>query len=145
MATLLFLISLIVIVVIYRATRDECTIIMPTMICFGLAIVVAISMCNVIGDRVIDSKIAMYQEENKNIETQMDVLVEKYMNYESETLGELKGESSITLVSLYPELKADELVKQQVSVYTSNNSLIKELREKKINLPTWKWWLYFGK
>ena len=145
MATLLFLISLIVIVVIYRATRDECTIIIPTMICFGHAIDVAISMCNVIGDRVIDSKIAMYQEENKNIETQMDVLVEKYMNYESETLGELKGESSITLVSLYPELKADELVKQQVSVYTSNNSLIKELREKKINLPTWKWWLYFGK
>lgn len=145
MATLLFLISLIVIVVIYRDTRDECTIIMPTMICFGLTIVVAISMCNVIGGRVIDSKIAMYQEENKNIETQMDVLVEKYMNYESETLGELKGESSITLVSLYPELKADELVKQQVKVYTSNNSLIKELREKKINLSTWKWWLYFGK
>lgn len=145
MATLLFLISIIVIVVIYRATRDECVIIMPTMICFGLAIVVAISMCNVIGGRVIDSKITMYQEENKNIETQMDVLVEKYMNYESETLGELKGKSSITLVSLYPELKADELVKQQVSVYTSNNSLIKDLREKKINLSTWKWCLYFGK
>ena len=70
-------------------------------------------------------KIAMYQEENTNIETQIDELVENYMSYESETLKEFKVESSITLVSLYPELKADELVKTQIETYTSNNTKIK--------------------
>lgn len=90
-------------------------------------------------------KIAMYQEENTNIETQIDELVENYMSYESETLKEFKAESSITLVSLYPELKADELVKTQIETYTSNNAKIKNLKEGIIDNSTVKWWIYFGK
>ena len=35
-------------------------------------------------------------------------------NYESNTYGDLKDESSITLVSLYPELKADTLVENRL-------------------------------
>lgn len=90
-------------------------------------------------------KIAMYQEENTNIESQIDELVENYMSYESETLKEFKAESSITLVSLYPELKADELVKTQIETYTSNNAKIKNLKEGIIDNSTVKWWIYFGK
>ena len=62
-----------------------------------------------------------------------------------DTYGELKNESSITLVSLYPDLKSDELVKKQIEVYESNNKEIREMKEKKINLKVLKWWLYFGK
>lgn len=145
MAFLLFVLFLVISIIIYWITNDDDAICLPGVICFVALVVVIIAGVNVVNGRVIDSKIAMYQEENTSIETQMDVLVEKYMDYESETLGDLKGESSITLVSLYPELKADELVKQQVEVYTSNNKTIKELKEKKINLSIWKWWLYFGK
>lgn len=144
MALLLFVLFLVISIIIYWITNDDDAICLPGVICFVALVFVIIAGVNVVNGRVIDSKIAMYQEENKNIENQMDILVEKYMDYESETFGELKGESSITLVSLYPELKADELVKQQVEVYTSNNKTIKELKEKKINLSTWKWWLYFG-
>lgn len=144
MALLLFVVFFII-TIIFSCAVDEDLACVPGLICIGCLVLTAISGFNVVNSRVIDSKIAMYQEENKNIETQMDILVEKYMNYESEIFGDLKGESSITLVSLYPELKADELVKQQVEVYTSNNKTIKELKEKKINLSTWKWWLYFGK
>ncbi len=145
MALLLFILFLVISIVVYWITNDDDAIFLPGVICLVAFVVVIVAGVKVVNGRVIDTKIAMYQEENKNIETHMDVLVERYMDYESETLGELKGESSVTLVSLYPELKTDELVKQQVSVYTSNNSLIKELKEKKINLSTWKWWLYFGK
>lgn len=144
MALLLFVLFLVISIVVYWITGDDDAICFPGTICFIALIVVIIAGVNVVNGRVIDTNIAMYQEENKNIESQMDVLVCKYMDYESETFGELKGESSITLVSLYPELKADELVKSQVEVYTSNNKTIKELKEKKINLSTWKWWLYFG-
>ena len=144
MALLLFVLFLVIAIVIYGVTCDENLIFIPGLICVGFLVLTIISGFKVVNGRVIDSKIAMYQEENKNIETQMDILVEKYMDYESETFRELKGESSITLVSLYPELKADELVKSQIEVYTSNNKTIKELKEKKINLSTWKWWLYFG-
>ena len=143
MALLLCVVCFVITFLIVFSNYEEMAVI-PFFISAGLLILVIVSAFNVVDGRVIDNKIAMYQEENKNIEAQMDVLVEKYMDYESETFGELKSESSIALVSLYPELKADELVKSQVEVYTSNNKKIKELKEKKINLSVWKWWLYFG-
>ena len=87
----------------------------------------------------------MYTEENQNIEEAMNILVEQYMNYESDTYGNLKNESSITLVSLYPELKADTLVEKQIEIYTENNKKIKELKEKIINISNYKWLLYFGR
>lgn len=84
-------------------------------------------------------------QENQNIEEDMNILVEQYMNYESDTYGNLKNESSITLVSLYPELKADTLVEKQIEIYTENNKKIKELKEKIINISNYKWLLYFGR
>jgi len=107
-----------------------------------VAILLGVSVKN---GALLDTKIAMYQEENKNIENDMDILIEKYMNYEANTYEDLKGESSITLVALYPDLKANILVEKQIEVYTENNKKIREFKESKINLPTKKWWLYFGK
>ena len=142
MSIVLFIAFLIVTIVAF--TIDEETSFFPMLLLVGSIVLIAVSAFCVINGRVIDSKITMYQEENKAIETQMDVLVDKYMDYESKTLGDVKGESSITLVSLYPELKSDELVKQQIQVYTENNDKIKQLKEEKINVSVWKWWLYFG-
>ena len=113
-----------------------------TFVCLIAGIVLCI---NVSGGAVIDKKIAMYQKENTKIENQMDVLVSQYMKFETDTYGELKNESSITLVSLYPDLKSDELVKKQIEVYESNNKEIRKMKEQKINLKVSKWWLYFGK
>lgn len=111
-----------------------------------MCLIVGIVLCvSVTGRSVIDKKIAMYQKENTKIENQMDVLVSQYMKFETDTYGELKNESSITLVSLYPDLKSDELVKKQIDVYESNNKEIREMKEKKIDLKVLKWWLYFGK
>ena len=107
-----------------------------------ISIILGISVTN---GRTLDAKIAMYTEENTNIEESMNVLVQQYMNYESGTYGELKNESSITLVSLYPDLKADTLVEKQIEVYLNNNREIRKLKEKQIELSVKKWWLYFGK
>lgn len=111
-----------------------------------VCLIVAIVLCINVTDRsVIDKKIAMYQKENTKIENQMDVLVSQYMKFETDTYGELKNESSITLVSLYPDLKSDELVKKQIEVYETNNKEIRKMKEQKIDLKVLKWWLYFGK
>lgn len=111
-----------------------------------VCLIVGIVLCVSVTDgSVIDKKIAMYQKENTKIENQMDILVSQYMKFETDTYGELKNESSITLVSLYPDLKSDELVKKQIEVYESNNKEIREMKEKKIDLKVLKWWLYFGK
>lgn len=114
-------------------------------VCAIISAIVAILLAvEVKGLSVVDDKIAMYQEENNTIETQMDELVAQYMNYESDTLAEFKNENSITLVSLYPELKSDTLVQQQLDVYVANNNQIKALKLQKVSGSVSKWWLYFG-
>lgn len=112
---------------------------------FVLSLIPTIGLTvGVINGRTLDQKIEMYTEENEKIESQMSELVAQYMDYESSTLGDLKGESSIALISLYPELKADALVAKQTEIYIENNQKIKELKEKAINISNYKWWLYFG-
>lgn len=105
-------------------------------ICLGVA------MSNL---AVIDDKISMYQEENTRIEEQISATVTQYQEYETEIFTEVKPESSITLVALYPELKSDTLVQEQIRIYTNNNQKIKELKELQINGTVIRWWLYFGK
>lgn len=93
---------------------------------------------------VIQDKIDMYTEENQKIESDIAMLVEKYMSYEGEVMNNASSESAITLVNLYPDLKSSELVAQEIQVHTDNNAKIKQLKEDKINLSVKKWWLYFG-
>lgn len=112
---------------------------------FGVCLLaIVILSWNIISSRTLESKIDMYTEENNNIEEDMNILVEQYMNYESNTYGNLKNENSIALVALYPELKADTLVEKQIEVYAENNKKIRELKEKMINIRNYKWLLYFG-
>ncbi|MEG2101966.1 MAG: hypothetical protein RRY99_10720 [Flavobacterium sp.] len=116
------------------------------IVCLMSAIIYVFCLADdVVSGNYIDVKIQMYTEENKVIETRIDSLVEKYMNYESDTYKELKDDDAIALVSLYPELKAGELVQKQIGVYMENNAKIKELKEEKINASISRWWLYFGK
>lgn len=108
-------------------------------------IVIVFSAAYMISGILATPKIEMYEEENTKIEEQIDTLVKQYMEYEGKTLTEFKSESSITLVSLYPELKSDNLVSKQIEVYIENNNKIKQLKEDKINMKIGKWLLYFGK
>ena len=115
-------------------------------ICVGIVVLVLICMTTLLVKTLtIDEMIEMYTEENKNIENQIELVVDKYMEFENDTFIGLKSESFITLVSLYPELKSDELVKEQISLYQSNNAELKELKKQKINTKVYKWWIYFGK
>lgn len=93
----------------------------------------------------IDKKIVIYEEENTRIEQQIADVVKQYQEYETGIFTEVVPESSITLVSLYPELKSDTLVQSQIKVYVDNNKTIRELRSTALNASVYRWWLYFGK
>ena len=109
-----------------------------------LAIVTLCLVGEVANLSVIDKEIAMYETENDEIENQMAEVVTQYQQYEKEIFTEVASESSITLVSLYPELKSDTLVQKQIKVYTKNNEHIKSLKCKAIRGDVIRWWLYFG-
>lgn len=143
----------IVVVVVGAIMADRCRYYdeIGEIICFIGIIVGVISLIatlclgiSVSNLSVIDDKITMYQEENQKIEMQIAETVEKYQDYESGIFKEVAPESSITLVALYPELKADTLVQKQIEVYVDNNDKIKDLKENQISGNVYRWWLYFG-
>ena len=93
----------------------------------------------------IDDKIELYQNQNQEIENKVKIAVENYMEHEKKTFKELKDtDSYMTLVTLYPELKSDKLISEEITLYEENNKKIVELKEEKINAKIIKWWLYFG-
>ena len=111
-----------------------------------ISTIVAFVLLVCVLDRLnIDKKIALYEEENAKIEQQIADTVKQYQKYETGIFTEVAPESSITLVTLYPELKSDTLVQSQIEVYVENNKAIKELKSSAINAPVYRWWLYFGK
>ena len=116
------------------------------IVVLGLVIAICCLSTTVATESTIDSKIEMYQEENTNIEQDVDKIGKEYLEHEHDTFADLNTEeSSITLVTLFPELKSDTLVQQQLEIYVDNNAKIKSLKEEKIVIAKIKWILYFGK
>ena len=112
------------------------------LMCLVIAISLGIKVSKL---SVINEQIEMYQKENTKIEQQVANVVSQYQEYETKTFTAVTPEDSMTLVSLFPELKSDKLVQKQIDVYVENNKKIKSLKERQINGKVVKWWLYFGK
>ena len=138
-------------IIYYYIDYDTGDIVIPileivgVLILIGSLIALILLIDNVKQLDIIDKKIQMYQEENNKIESDIDLLVKQYIEYEKDTFKNTKNENAMTLVSLYPELKSNELVQEQIKVYTNNNYQIKKLKEEKLDYQVSKWWLYFGK
>ena len=109
------------------------------------AIIIGIIIFHYTNGLTAKPKIKMYEEENTRIEEKINTLVLNYMEYEGKTLKEFKTDNSMLLVNLYPDLKSDKLVEEQINIYNENNKKIKELKEDEIDLKIGKWLLYFGK
>ena len=143
MILIILLVSVIVLIVsLYNMEEATGTIgVLGVMVS---VIVAGALLGSIVNSRTLDDKIELYQAQNNEIEARLSETVSQYMQYETDTYRDLKGESCITLVSLYPELKADELISKQCELYIANNENITKLKEKKINVRNYKWWLYFG-
>lgn len=93
----------------------------------------------------LDSRIELYQSQNAEIESKVQATVASYLAHEKQAYRDLKPDNAIAVVSAYPELHSNELVKKQIEVYEDNNKKILGLKEEKLNQSVYKWWLYFGK
>lgn len=145
MIILLMVITIVIYLILIATDYWEELAIIPV----GAFIIELIALICCLGElvnmRIINQKIELYKTQNKAIENKIEVTVKNYMEYEGSTFKELKGDSYIQLVNLYPELKADKLVQQQIDLYLSNNEEIIKLKEEKLNGTIYKWWIYFGK
>lgn len=147
MIIVLIVISIIIFILGYFVTDDydlQESMIGGSFVAFIIKLGVLIYLLvKIIGLRVIDEKIELYQTQNEEIENKVEVVVKQYMEHENKTFTGLKtDESYITLVTLYPELKSDKLIEQEINLYEENNKKILELKEQKINEKVYKWWQY---
>ena len=105
----------------------------------------AILLISISNGSTIDSKIELYQSQNTDIESKIQATVASYLAHERQTYKDLTPDNAIAVVSAYPELHSNELVKKQIEVYEDNNKKILGLKEEKLNQSIYKWWLYFGR
>lgn len=101
-------------------------------------------LSNLYENQGVDQKIKMYETQNQQLERKIDVAVKSYMNHEKDTYKEFKAGDGMALITTYPELRSNELVKEQMNTYQSNNRKIAKLKEKEIDCNVTKWWVYFG-
>lgn len=106
--------------------------------------VLGLLLSNLYEDQGVDQKIKMYETQNQQLERKIDVTVKSYMNHEKDTYKEFKAGDWMALITTYPELRSNELVKEQMNTYQSNNRKIAKLKEKEIDCNVTKWWVYFG-
>lgn len=94
---------------------------------------------------LIDDKIAMYEEENAQIEEDVERIVAQYQQHEKAVFDMSEIHSATTLIQMYPDLKSNDLAMKQIEIYNQNNAQIKSLKLDQIDCEKAKWWLYFGK
>lgn len=119
---------------------------MASVFCLIIFLIPLIALLmSVSNGSTIDSKIELYQSQNTEIESKVQATVASYLAHEKQTYKDLKPDNAIAVVSAYPELHSNELVKKQIEVYEDNNKKILGLKEEKLNQSVYKWWLYFGR
>lgn len=109
-------------------------------------ICVCILTTEYLGFNIIDNKIEVLQQENATIEQRVEETVKQYQDYETGIFTDATqdvGSDIVVLVERYPELKSNELVKQQLDLYIKNNQEIKELKLDKLNKYKYELWLFF--
>lgn len=134
--------------IIYLVNGDD------GVICIGIgsfiAIVFGIALCFMLQCRhstIYNNlrQIEVLEENNKELLAELEPVIEKYLNYESGTLTNLKINSD-TLISysVYPELKGNEFVLEQVRIIKNNNREIKDKKLALASLESYRIWLFMG-
>ena len=165
MLTILFIIFLIAIIIGYKIMgyyNDSCcnevigfigylTVVLSVISEIIVVICTILSVIGISKLKISDELIKMYETENSNIQKQVSEIIENYKTYEKDSYTEslekinIKDTDILVLSQLYPDLKSNDLVKEQIKIYQENNKKIKQIKEEKLNNEICKWWLYFGK
>lgn len=93
----------------------------------------------------IDSKIAIYEEENAIIEESIKIAIKSYIDCESDVNTKLNVQDIVNIMFVFNEIEVEIPLQKQVEVYVSNTEKLKNLKKEKDEQSKIKWLLYFGK
>ena len=92
----------------------------------------------------INSRLAVLEEQNTTVLTQVEPLVQKALDYESNNYKDLKLDVNklIIFAQMYPELKANDFLHKQIDIILANQEEIKQLKLDKASLNAYHFWLW---
>lgn len=95
----------------------------------------------------INSRLAVLEEQNTTVLTQVEPLVQKALDHESNTYKDLKLDVNklIIFAQMYPELKANDFLHKQIDIILANQEEIKQLKLDKASLNAYHFWLWTPK
>ena len=145
-----FLLMIILGSLIIKAEHEELGI---PLVAFGILffIIALIALFSCLGrynsiKSTAKERLAIYEEQNKNVLEQLEPLVNKYMDFEKDTFKDLKpsSENLLLLSQTYPELKSDTFVQTQINIILKNQRKITDLRLSIASLNAYKLWIGVG-
>lgn len=92
----------------------------------------------------IDSRLEVIEEQNAIILAQVEPVVQKALEFESNTYKELKinSEKLIALGNMYPNLKDNTFIQTQMQVIINNQTVIKDLKLVKARMNGYRFWIW---
>lgn len=152
MLILIFVITIIASITYYHHAKNkdyssgDLDVLSVVLILINFVVIVLLCwlLTNLYETQGVNQKIKMYETQNRQLERKIDMTVKNYMDHEKDTYKEFKAGDGMALITTYPELRSNELVKEQIDTYQSNNRKIAKLKEKEIDCNVTKWWIYFG-
>ena len=124
---------------------DEGTFILGSFI--GSISIIAILCCwGVYSYRAetINSQLEVLESQNAIILSQIEPVIQKALDFESNTYKELKvnPENIITISQIYPDLKDNSFIQTQLSVILTNQQQITQLKLNKATLNAFHFWIW---
>ena len=92
----------------------------------------------------INNKLAVLEEQNTTVLTQVEPIIQQALNYESSTYKDLKLDVNklIIFAQMYPNLKANDFLRMQIDIILCNQQEIKKLKLDQASLNAYHFWLW---
>lgn len=92
----------------------------------------------------INSQLEVLETQNEIILSQIEPVIQKALDFESNTYKELKvnPENIITISQIYPDLKDNSFIQTQLSVIINNQQQITQLKLNKATLNAFHFWIW---
>lgn len=92
----------------------------------------------------ISSQLEVLETQNEIILSQIEPVIQKALDFESNTYKELKvsPENIITISQIYPDLKDNSFIQTQLSVIINNQQQITQLKLNKATLNAFHFWIW---
>ena len=92
----------------------------------------------------INSQLEVLESQNAIILSQIEPVIQKALDFESNTYKELKvnPENIITISQIYPDLKDNSFIQTQLNVIINNQQQITQLKLNKATLNAFHFWIW---